>query len=166
MIIEFEGRQWQWDPDSDVTVKEATVLRLAFGMSLSDWLDGLKQLDERSWTFQYWLLRKRNGIVEPIADLDFGLLTFVRAYADAAKASGEGTEDLPELEDPKAAPQPSPMTAPLSPAPPTPMTTTPQPPGQEWAGTGFSQPMSPSYGAPISSSSPTSVTYPPQTSTP
>src|ERR1700749_1113954 len=96
MIVEFDGRQWEWDPEADITVKEATVLRLWGGFSVEEWLDGLKKLDERSWTFTCWLLRKRNGVTGPIAGLDFPLLTFVAAYRDAARASREGLDDLPE----------------------------------------------------------------------
>lgn len=166
MIITFEGRDWEWDPETDVTVKEATVLRLFCGFSIADWLDGLKTMDERSWTFQYWLLRKRNGVVEPIADLDFGLVTFAQAYIAAAKASGEGLEDLPDG-DPKA-PKSSPPTAPASPAPPTPTGAipAPAPPDQEWAGTGYSPATSRPCAAPTSSSSPTSAMSPLPPSTP
>lgn len=137
MIIEFEGRPWEWDPDADVTVKEATVLRLAHGMSVSDWLDGLRVIDERSWAFTYWLLKKRNGIVTPFADVDFPLMAFISAYTEAAKAAAEGLEDLPE-QDPTPPPPPSPPDVPVSAGPGSPTTTTPAHRGQHEAPTGYS----------------------------
>lgn len=146
--IKFEGREWLWDTDIRLTVKQGIAMHLAHGMTVTDWLGGLKTGDARSWQCTYWLMLQKNGVIKPLADCDFELFDFMSAYGEArdrAKAAGELTDDDDEDEaDPTTPPPPSLPDVPPSPEP-SPHPGNVHPFAPPWAGTGYSP--SPSQGS-------------------
>lgn len=132
MIIEFEGREWQYDEDK-VSVQQAMALHLAHGLTIKAWQAGISELDPRSLQFCYWLMLSQNG-VKPglLKDLDFAVVEFIGAYSDAQPA-----EVVAEAEAVVADPTPpSPPEDPPSTEPSTPTDTTPTPHARRPATTG------------------------------
>lgn len=96
MKVDFEGRQWQLD-DGVITLKQGVVLHMTYGLTVSAYLDGLKVMDARSFTFLYWLMLQQNDKIGPIADADCDMIAFASAWADA-KVAEQDAEDAAEAE--------------------------------------------------------------------
>ncbi len=134
MIIDFEGRSWDFDPDL-LDVKQATVLYLTYKMTISEWSAGFQAMDQRAYHFAYWLMLQQNGVVKPIADCNPKIVAFMSAYADAAiTAAGEAAAAEAEAAaDPTAGPPPGPpdgttgSAVPASPTVTTPVFPVPSP---------------------------------------
>jgi hypothetical protein len=130
LIIEFEGRSWQYDEDA-VTVQQAIALHLTHGLTIKAWQAGISELDPRALQFCYWLMLSQND-VKPglLKDLDFAVVEFINAYSEGQAPAAE--------EEPEPDPtQPSPPEDPPSPEPSTPTATTPTPHARRPATTGF-----------------------------
>lgn len=121
MIIEFEGKSWQYDEDA-VTVQQAMALHLAHGLTIKAWQQAIPELDPRAVQFCYWLMKQQNGEKKtPLKDCEFPAVEFMSAYMAGLKADvAEEDEEEPE---PDPTP-PSPPDAPPSPGPSTPTATT------------------------------------------
>ena len=119
MKIEYDGETYQFD-DQDITLKQAMVVQLHTGLSISAWQDALNVEDGtdpgpewlKSIQCLYWLVMAQNDITVPIADADFKVARFLSAYAAAAKAESDAKP--PEPPDPTKgtqSPHPSPERA-------------------------------------------------------
>ena len=101
MKIEFEGRTWQFDED-EITVKQGIAIHLAYGFTVSAWLEELAKLDPRAVQCTLWLMYQQNGVSKPIADCDGSLVAFMTAYTEARQAEAEAdaaaeAEAVPEV---------------------------------------------------------------------
>lgn len=92
MIIHWEGRDWQLD-FSDLTIRQAEAIEQAAGMPVGQFLDALGEgLGMGSPQFLpcmrilYWLMLDQNGERQPIGAVDFPLVKFGRAFAEADEA--------------------------------------------------------------------------------
>lgn len=136
MKVEFEGREWEFEPSDDLDVKQAMVLHLTHGMTISQYSKGFDDLDQRAYHFAYWLMLQQNGEVKPIAECNPKIVRFIEAVTNArveeaarlkaeadAKAAAEAAQaPAPELPPfpPAAAPSPVPYSPPGSPPGPPP----------------------------------------------
>lgn len=157
ITVRFEDRDWRWDTDADVTVKQAITLHLAYAMTIEDWVEALKKFDARAWQFQYWLMLQHNAVIKPLQDCDFPMLAYAQAYYDAMEAAGLKPEE-DGGPDPTIPPPPSPPDAPSSPGPSTPVTVIPAPVPQYAVPTAYSPNPYPGSGANTSGRSPISAT--------
>jgi hypothetical protein len=133
LIIEFEGRSWQYDEDK-VSVQQAITLHLTYGLTISAWQLGVAELDPRALQFCYWLMLQQGGVKKPLKDLDFAVIEFIEAYRGAQDA-----RDAEEAEAESAEPDPTPPSPPEDPpstGPSTPTATTPTPHARRPATTG------------------------------
>lgn len=143
MKIDFEGRTWEFD-ESEITVKQGIVIHLAHGITIAEFSQGLITMDARALQAGYWLMLQQNGVIKPIAELDFKAVPFAEAYANARLAEIAAEEEAEkarkaaeqarldaglDASDRAAAVVPtSPLPAdPPSPASAYPTATTPQP---------------------------------------
>ena len=118
MNIDFEGRTWEYDEDR-VTVQQAMVLHLAYGLTIKAWQAAIPELDPRALQFCYWLMLQQNGVIRPLKDCDFAAVEFIAAYSAAQQ------EEAPAVPEPDpTVPSPSPPAATPSTAPSTPTATT------------------------------------------
>ena len=127
MKIDFEGRVWEFDPDT-VTVQQGIAIWLAHGLTLLDWEEGMERGDPRALQSTYWLMLTQDGAVKPIKDCDFAVGPFSQALAAAQEAAAAASAPAVEPE-----PVPTQPGAPPSPERPSPTDTTPPPSGQEAA---------------------------------
>ena len=132
MKIDFEGRVWEFDPDT-VTVQQGIAIWLAHGLTLLDWEEGMERGDPRALQSTYWLMLTQDGAVKPIKDCDFAVGPFSQALAAAQEAAAQ--EAAAAASAPAVEPEPVPTQpgAPPSPERPSPTDTTPPPSGQEAA---------------------------------
>lgn len=91
MKLSFEGREWDFDEDA-ITIQQGIAIHLAYGFTISAWLQGMTEADPRAWQCAYWLMLQQNGITKPIKDCDGSLVAFMSAYA----AAQEPAEPEPE----------------------------------------------------------------------
>ena len=137
MKIDFEGRVWEFDPDT-VTVQQGIAIWLAHGLTLLDWEEGMERGDPRALQSTYWLMLTQDGAVKPIKDCDFAVGPFSQALAAAQEAAAQeaaAQEAAAAASAPAVEPEPVPTQpgAPPSPERPSPTDTTPPPSGQEAA---------------------------------
>lgn len=132
MRVTFEGREWEFDENA-ITLKQGIAVHLAHGLTLAEWMDGVRRLDARAIQASYWLMLQQNGVIKPIADCDCDAAEFLSVVLDARKARA----------DERAAPEPEPVVPPVPTIPAATaaaawpgsgyqadMTRQPQPPGQ------------------------------------
>jgi hypothetical protein len=115
--IDFAGRMWDLDTD-ELTLAQGVVITGRMGGSLADWDAALEDPRSPGWLTGiqclYWLMLQQDGQRVAIGDVDFKVLQFSQAVADAVKreedAAGAGAE--PDPTQPAAGPEvSSPPTA-------------------------------------------------------
>ena len=112
MNIEFAGRTWRIDPD-EITNRQSDAVWKHTGLSVSKWLDSLKEEAEPArfvpaWEALYWLMLQQNGDTgTAVSDVDFPLYKFAVAFMEAYAA---------EVADAKEA-EPDPTRLPADSAP-------------------------------------------------
>lgn len=90
MRITFEGREWSFDED-EITIKQGIAIHMAYGFTVSTWLQQLAELDSRAVQCALWLMWQQNGVIKPIADCDGGLVKFMQAYTEARTTEMEAS---------------------------------------------------------------------------
>jgi hypothetical protein len=129
VIIHWQDKDYELD-FSDLTIKQAETIEHATGMSIGSWLTTIDDFDSNNPQFLvllkvlYWLMLAQNGDKTPIGAVDFPIIKFGRAFAEAAAASGAPAAAVEESPGPDPT-QPG-LTAP--PEPSTPMDGTSSPP--------------------------------------
>jgi hypothetical protein len=117
--IDFEGREWDFEPSDDLDVKQAMVLHLAHGMTIAEYSSGIDGLDQRAYHFAYWLMLQQNGVVKPIAECNPKIVQFAAAVTEARIAEGKRLEAEKEAkaaaEDGKPGPTVPPPGLPAAP---------------------------------------------------
>ena len=110
MKIEFEGRTWDFDPDS-MDVRQATVLYMTYQLTIAQYSEGFDTLDQRVYHYAYWLMLQQNGVVKTIAECNPNIIRFIGAFTEArvAKAAAEAAEA-----EARAAVEPDPTNEPPS----------------------------------------------------
>jgi hypothetical protein len=121
MNIAFAGRTWQLDT-SDIDMRQAETITGYAGLTLSGWEQSCLDHEGAGWLKSmrclYWLMLAQNGQDEALADVNFAVLKFFLAWAEAA--AGESKEAGAEPEDPtkpadgnvaEAPPLPQPISA-------------------------------------------------------
>lgn len=96
MKINFEGREWEFDGD-DIDVRQAMVLHMTYGMTLSAWSDGMTGVDQRAYHFAYWLMLQQNGVIKPIGECNPKIIAFALAYTEAVTAEDDAAEPDPTM---------------------------------------------------------------------
>lgn len=89
MKIEFEGRTWDID-ESEIGLQQAVVITGYLGVSLQGWSEACLNPDGPLWLKSmqclYWLMLQQDGQHVPLADVDFAVMRFAEAWADATLA--------------------------------------------------------------------------------
>lgn len=82
MIITWQGKPYAFEP-GNVTVREATTIKLHTGHGLISWQKAIWDADPQSVAALMWLVKARNGEAAEIAMLDFDVMAFLNAYGEA-----------------------------------------------------------------------------------
>lgn len=82
MIIDWQGKPYTFEP-GNVTVREATTIKLHTGHGLISWQKAIWDADPQSVAALMWLMKARNGEATEIAMLDFDVMAFLNAYGEA-----------------------------------------------------------------------------------
>jgi hypothetical protein len=94
--IGWEGRTWEIDT-AEVTLKQAMVIQARMGTSINGWAKALLEADGDKWLTAmeclYWLMLAQDGQQVPVADLDFPVLKYANAFADAQLSKDEAAPD-------------------------------------------------------------------------
>jgi hypothetical protein len=106
--IEWQGETWQLDLDQ-LTLAQAVVITGRMGTSLVDWEAALLDASSPHWLTAlqcgYWLMLSQAGQKVPVGDVDFPVVPFLQALAEAARA--EQPAEVPAEEDPTPLPGPA-----------------------------------------------------------
>ena len=116
LTITFEGRDWEYDSDK-LDVLPAMAFHSVHGLTVRAWIEGIQETDPRAFQCAYWLMLQQNGVEKPLKDLNFDLMAFMTAYAEAIVDAVERKKEL------EAEKEPDPTQDSL------PVTKTPRPPG-------------------------------------
>jgi hypothetical protein len=137
MIIEYQGRQYDFDQDA-ITVDEWRELKRKYKMTPKGWQDGINEADPDAMTFLWWVLARAAG--QPGLTLGDHLKPDVIALNNALGTAveeeerREAAQAKAELETAAAQAAtelgPTQLAVAASPAPPSQTGTTPPPPGQ------------------------------------
>lgn len=100
MIINYEGKQYSLDL-SDLTVKQAYVIKAFSGYNLQQFEENLLEIDPAALICLYWVMLAQNGEEVPIETVDFKVMHLAMAFADAVNAENERKKALAEAEGPK-----------------------------------------------------------------
>jgi hypothetical protein len=115
LIIEFEGREWEYDEDA-VSVQQAMAMHLAHGFTIKAWQQAIPELDPRAVQCCYWLMLQQNGVKKPLKDLDFAAVEFMSAYMKGLRADDAEDDEEPEPDPtPPSPPEDPPSTGPSTP---------------------------------------------------
>lgn len=71
MIIEFEGRSWDWEP-AEVDVAIARKVRDITGKGLVSWGRGIGDGDPDCLLAMWWAIRHQNGEPKAVTELEAG----------------------------------------------------------------------------------------------
>lgn len=85
MIIDWQGKPYAFEP-GNVTVREATTIKLHTGHGLISWQRAIWDAEPQSVAALMWLMKARNGDAVEIATLDFDVMAFLNAYGEAVTA--------------------------------------------------------------------------------
>lgn len=98
MIINFEGKTYEWD--QDVMVSEDAVIFAYTGLHFAGWTDALDDASNPNFVkclqALMWMLRKRAGEMTDIKAQDFPIGKFVKAVRDAAELVAPDADDAPK----------------------------------------------------------------------
>lgn len=99
MKIEWDGGVLDLDLQA-VTLQQAVVITGHTGLSLSKWETALLEPDGDAWlpsmACLYWLTLAQNDQACQLSGLDFPVLKFYTAFADAVGAEAAALETAPE----------------------------------------------------------------------
>lgn len=142
MKIEFEGRTWEFDPNT-ITVKQAVAIWYAHKLTIHEYLEALGKLDGRGIQVAYWLMLQQSGVIKPLADVDCDAIAFMAAYGDAAEAEAAAEKAAQEAQR-----EPEPLVP-----------TSPPPGDQAWPGRGYQTAMTPQHVVPLAQPVPVPTGY-------
>jgi hypothetical protein len=98
--IEFEGRTREVDVD-ELSLTQAVVITGRMAGSLKEWEKSLEDPDSPGWLDAmrclYWLMVQQDGEQAAIGDVDFPVLKYAQAVADAIeRESAPPPDETPE----------------------------------------------------------------------
>jgi len=129
MKVNWEGRTYQLD-ENVISLKQGVEIHKVHGLTLMDYINGLRTTDFRSLAVAYWQMLVQNGDTRlRLADVDLpDAIDWAAALADAKKAEKAEAAAEPEPEPAPAVPTiPAPAGDQPSPASSSPTAMTPQP---------------------------------------
>lgn len=98
MIINYEGKSYEWD--QDVMVSEDSVIFAYTGLHFVSWTEALDDASNPNFVKALqalmWMLRKRAGEVTDIKNQDFAIGKFVKAVREAAEQVAPEEEEVPK----------------------------------------------------------------------
>jgi len=101
MKVAFEGRDYEFALD-EMTVAQAKVIKVHCGMGLKGLSDGINDGDPDALRAVYWLMRVQSGDVGVnIDNVNFVVVKFLDALAQATQAESEVLNDVPNDDGPK-----------------------------------------------------------------
>jgi len=89
MIIKFDGREYEFDTATGITVKEAMPIKLHTGHGVRSWWKAVAELEPEACQGLLWLLKRRNGETCDMASLDFDIVVFLNAFNEAGAAEAK-----------------------------------------------------------------------------
>jgi hypothetical protein len=90
LIITYEGRDYEFSLD-DITVKQALKIEKHLGGPIADFEKGISEGSVTAMQCLGWLVLY-GGSQEPIADTDFKIGKFSKAFSDAVRADAEAAQ--------------------------------------------------------------------------
>jgi hypothetical protein len=102
MIINYEGKSYEWD--QDVMVSEDAVIFQYTGLHFVGWTEALDNPTDPNYIKALqafmWMLRKRAGELTDIKAQDFAIGKFVRAIQEGSAQVAPEEEEVPkDLQD-------------------------------------------------------------------
>jgi hypothetical protein len=95
MNVKFEDVDYEFDL-SKMTVAQAKVIKVHCGLGLKGLSDGINEGDPDALRAVYWLMQVQSGISSNIDRVDFVVVAFLDALAEASKAETEAAAELGE----------------------------------------------------------------------
>ena len=95
MNVKFEDVDYEFDL-SNMTVAQAKVIKVHCGLGLKGLSDGINEGDPDALRAVYWLMQVQTGISSNIDRVDFVVVKFLDALAEATKAEAEATAEADE----------------------------------------------------------------------
>ena len=86
--IHFEDQDFEFDID-DLDVVQAKAIKRQTGMSLLKWQEGLKEADPDALVGLYWLMLNQNGKAVDMNKVNFKIVKFGNAVAEAFEREAE-----------------------------------------------------------------------------
>lgn len=121
MILEYQGKDWQFDRDA-ITIDEWRQLKKVYKLTPKGFQDGIGEADPDASTFLYWVMLRQNGdqqatlgdhlrpdiiaLNEAIAKAEPGEEPAGEAEADPTKTGASPAASTPASASPPAAPSP------------------------------------------------------------
>jgi hypothetical protein len=100
MNVHFEDTDYEFDL-SNMTVAQAKVIKVHCGMGLKGLSDGINDGDPDALRAVYWLMQVQTGLVSNIDRVDFVVVKFLDALAEASKAETEAAAEVADEDAPK-----------------------------------------------------------------
>lgn len=101
MLVNFEGKDYTFDIEA-LDVSEARTIKRQTGLTVRKLMDGLEDLDPDAMVALYWLMLKQNGTMTDPNKVNFPLLKFGEALAEAFDRESEAQEANPTEAEPAA----------------------------------------------------------------
>lgn len=95
MIVDWDGKKYEFDLAAGITVKEAVPVKLHTGLGVKSFWRAVSELEPEACQGLLWILKRRNGEVCDMASLDFDIVAFVNAF-NAAGADEAAKHDVPK----------------------------------------------------------------------
>lgn len=101
MLVHFEDKDYTFDIEA-LDVSEARTIKRQTGLTIRALMNGLEEMDPDAMVALYWLMLKQNGQMTDPNKVNFPMLKFGEALADAFAAEQEAEEANPTEAEPAA----------------------------------------------------------------
>jgi hypothetical protein len=84
LTVHFEDRDWTLDLD-EIDLAQARYIHRNCGMTLLKLQEGLSEVNPEAMAALYWLMKTQNGVAVDLAKINFSIVKFGSAIADASE---------------------------------------------------------------------------------
>lgn len=95
MLVKFEDEEYTLDLD-DIDLNQAMLIKSKTGMTLKAWNDAITEADPEALRALYWLMLEQNGKRMVYERIQFKVVKFFAAFADAMKDEAESEKPDPK----------------------------------------------------------------------
>jgi hypothetical protein len=102
LIIEYEGREYPYDPD-DLDIDQALLIEKHIGGTLMDWQKGIYAYDTKCTQVLGWIVLRGGDLSVPIESVNFKVNKLRTAFEAAAEKENAAEKAKETAADPTAA---------------------------------------------------------------